>query len=121
MQDVQTKPNGPVVAAFVAAGIGATVVGLFVVLNEVSTEVNDFLKFDENYGIGSGVGPLSGKVILGTIAFLVSWVVLHLVFRGKEVNFTRWLGVALVFVLIGFALTFPPIFEAIVGVFAQEG
>lgn len=117
MQDVQTKPNGPVAAAFVAAGVGSLVVGLFVVLNEISPDINAFLRFDANYGLGSGVGPLSGKVILGTIAFLASWVGLHLVWRGKEVDFGRWFTVALILVFAGFALTFPPVFEFIVELF----
>ena len=59
-----TKPNGPVAAAFLAAGIGSFVMGLFVVLNEISADISNFLKFDANYGLGSGVGPLSGKAIL---------------------------------------------------------
>lgn len=117
MQDMQTKPNGPVAAAFVAAGIGSLVLGLFVVLNEISPDISNFLKFDANYGIGKGVGPLSGKAILGTLAFVISWVVLHFYARGKEVNFGRWFTVALVLVFAGFALTFPPIFEFIVGLF----
>ena len=117
MQDMQTKPNGPVAAAFVAAGIGSLVLGIFVVLNEVSADINSFLKFDANYGLGSGVGPLSGKVILATIAFVVSWVVLHFYARGKEVNFGRWFAIALVLVFAGFALTFPPIFEFIAELF----
>jgi len=120
MQDVQTKPNGPVAASFVAAGIASATVGIFVVLNEISTEVNGFLKFDASFGIGKGVGPLSGKVTLGVIAFVISWVVLHFALRGKEVNFNRWLGIALVFVFVGFALTFPPVFEFIVGIFVPE-
>ncbi len=120
MQDDQTKPSGPVAAPFLAAGIASTVLGIFVVLNEVSTDVNNFLKFDANYGLGKGVGPLSGKVVLASIAFFGSWLVLYFFTRGKEVNFTRWLSVALVFVFIGFALTFPPIFEFIVGLFPSE-
>jgi hypothetical protein len=117
MQETQTKPNGPVAAVFVAAGIGSLVLGLFVVLNEVSPDINNFLKFDANWGIGKGVGPLSGKALLGTGAFLLSWLGLHLGLRGKEVNMTTWLAFALLLVLGGFALTFPPIFEYIVHLF----
>jgi hypothetical protein len=117
MLDMETKPNGPVAAVFVAAGIGSLVLGIFVVLNEVSLDINKFLKFDESYGIGAGVGPLSGKVVLSVAAFLVSWLVLHLIARGREVNFGRWFAVALVLVFAGFALTFPPIFEFIVHLF----
>lgn len=107
-----SKPNGPVAAAFLAAGIGSLVLGIFVVLNEVSEDISAFLRFDANYGLGSGVGPLSGKVALAVIAYLVSWVILHLVLRGKEVNFRNAFIVSLVLVGIGIALTFPPIFLA---------
>ena len=111
MQDMQTKPNGPVAAAFVAAGIGALVLGILVVLDAISPDFSKFLKFDVSYGIGKGVGPLSGKVVLGTVAFFGSWVVLHVIARGKEVNFSRWFAVALIPVFAGFALTFPFVFE----------
>lgn len=105
-----TKPNGPVAAAFIAAGIGSLVLGVFVVLNEVSADINRFLRFDQNFGLGSGVGPLSGKVALAVIAYVVAWVVLHVWLRGKEVNFRNAFIVSLVLVGLGFALTFPPIF-----------
>lgn len=105
-----TKPNGPVAAAFLAAGIGSLVLGILVVLNEVSPDINRFLRFDESFGLGRGVGPLSGKVALAVIAYAVSWVLLHLWLRGKEVRFGLALAVALVLVGLGFALTFPPIF-----------
>jgi hypothetical protein len=106
----ETKPNGPVAAAFLAAGVGSLVLGLFVVLNEMSEDINQFLRFDENYGLGSGVGPLSGKVTLGVIAYFVSWIVLHVALRGREVNFRNAFVASLVLVGLGFALTFPPIF-----------
>jgi hypothetical protein len=121
MLDMETKPNGPVAAVFVAAGIGSLVLGIFVVLNEVSPDISTFLRFDESYGIGAGVGPLSGKVVLAVAAFLVSWVVLHLVTLGREVSFGRWFGFALLLVFAGFALTFPPIFEYIVHLFPAAG
>ena len=114
MQTPQTKPNGPVAAAFLAAGIGSFVMGLFVVLNEINTAISAFLKFDANFGLGKGVGPLSGKAVLAMLAFVLSWVVLHFVFRGKEVPFNRYLTISLVLVAVGFLLTFPPVFEVFV-------
>jgi hypothetical protein len=110
----QTKPNGPVAAAFLAAGIGSFVMGLFVVLNEINAAINGFLKFDANFGLGKGVGPLSGKAVLAMLAFAISWVVLHFVFRDKEVSFNRYLTISLVLVAAGFLLTFPPVFEVFV-------
>lgn len=114
MQTPQTKPNGPVAASFIAAGIGSFVIGLFVVLNEISKDINAFLKFDDNFGLGQGVGTLSGKAVLAIVAFVVSWVILHFVLRGKEVPFNRYLAISLVFVAAGFLLTFPPVFEVFV-------
>ncbi|MEO8229405.1 MAG: hypothetical protein ABI628_06540 [Chloroflexota bacterium] len=107
-----TKPSGPVAAVFVASGIASLVLGLFVTLNEASAEVSNFLKFDATFGIGKGVGPLSGKVSLAVIAFVISWVVLHFLWRGKEVNFGRAFVASLVLIGLGFLLTFPPVFQA---------
>ena len=114
-----TKPNGPVVAAFLAAGVASLVIGIGVVLNEASPGIksatgidfNAFLQFDKNFGLGAGVGPLSGKVGLAVIAFAVSWIVFHVWLRGKEVNFRTGFIAAMVLVGLGFALTFPPIFK----------
>lgn len=108
---MQTKPNGPVAAVFLAAGIGSLVMGILVVLNEVSADISNFLKFDANYGLGSGVGALSGKATLSILAFLASWLVLGLLLRGKEVKFGPVLTIALILVAGGFLLTFPPVFE----------
>ncbi len=109
--DEDTKPNGPVAAAFIAAGVGCLALGVLVVLNEAKILTNAILDFSKNYGIGAGVGQLSGKVILSTIAFLVTWGVLGYLWRRRELNFGRAFAVALILVAVGFALTFPPIFE----------
>lgn len=109
-----TKPSGPVAAVFVASGIASLVLGLFVTLNEMSPDISTFLRFDANFGIGSGVGPLSGKVTLAVLAFVISWVVLHLMWRGKEIDFGKAFIASLVLVGLGFALTFPPIFKLFV-------
>ncbi|NJD30086.1 MAG: hypothetical protein FIA92_17600 [Chloroflexi bacterium] len=106
-----TKPNGPVAAAFAAAGVGSIVLGIFVVLNEVSEDLSRFLRFDDSFGLGSGVGPLSGKVTLAVIAYVVSWAILHAALRGKEVNFRAWFIASLALVGAGFLLTFPPVFR----------
>jgi hypothetical protein len=106
----ETKPNGPVAAAFLAAGVASLVLGIFVVLNEVSPDISSFLRFDQNFGLGSGVGPLSGKVALAVIAYVASWLTFHLWLRGKEVQFRNFFLASLTLVGVGFALTFPPIF-----------
>jgi hypothetical protein len=114
MQSTQTKPNGPVAAVFLAAGIASLVLGITVVVVEAfpqATGATSAFDFSKLYGIGSGVGPLSGKVVITILSFAISWVVLHVVWRGKEVNFGRIFGVALILVAAGFILTFPPVFD----------
>jgi len=109
----ETKPSGPAAAAIVAAGIGSLTMGVMVVLNDANGDINKFLDFSKNFGLGSGVGPLSGKVIISVIAFVVSWVALHLLWRGKAIDFNRAFVATLVLFLLGFAMTFPPVFETI--------
>ncbi len=108
--ETQTKPNGPAAAAILAAGVGSLVLGFMTTLAEASTDIKNALDFSKNYGIGSGVGPLSGKVIVAVIAYLIAWAIAGYAWRGKEVNFTRAFAATLVLLAIGFALTFPPIF-----------
>ena len=116
----EAKPNGPAAAAILAAGIGSFVMGLMVTIVEAfpakGTEIS-FFDFSKRFGIGSGVGPLSGKVIIAVAAYLVSWAVLAYLWRGREMKFNRVFVVTLILLALGFALTFPPIFE----VFAPGG
>jgi hypothetical protein len=109
-----TKPNGPAAAAILAAGIGSFVLGAMVALVEAfpaKAGETSFFDFSKRYGIGSGVGPLSGKVIIAVAAYLVSWALVAYLWRGREVNFGRVFVTTLILLALGFALTFPPIFE----------
>jgi len=113
------KPNGPAAAAFLAAGIGAFVLGLTVVLNEAFRPAEGqaaFWDFSRNFGLGSGVGPLSGKVVTGTLAYVISFLGFGFAWRGREVHLRTVLIVSGILLALGFALTFPPIFA----VFAAE-
>jgi hypothetical protein len=101
----QDKPNGPVAGALLAAGFGSAVLGLMTVLNEASPAISQALNWN------NAVGPLSGKVGIGMIAFFLSWIVLHFALRGKNVNFPRAAAIAYILLAIGVLLTFPPIFD----------
>ncbi len=110
MNHAETKPNGPVAAAFLAAGLASLTLGLMVVLAEASVDIKNALDFSKNYGLGSGVGPLSGKVAVATIVYVVTWVAMHFAVRGRELPWTRVFLATLLLVGLGFLLTFPPIF-----------
>jgi len=100
----QDLPNGPVVAALVAGGLGAATIGLMTVLAEASEPIKNALNW------WNPAGPLTGKSLVGVIVFFVSWVVLHVIFRGKNANFTRAATIALILLGLGLLGTFPPFF-----------
>src|SRR3990170_2074689 len=102
------KPFGPIAAAFLSAGVGGVVLGILVVLAEASSGIKDALE------LNSRVGPLSGKTIFAVVAWLVTWVVLHVVLKDKDPDAKKvfvWTGV-----LFGIAvlLTFPIFFQLFV-------
>jgi hypothetical protein len=100
------KPEGPISAAVIAAGIGAFALGLVTTLAEASTSFKDWLQWNDD------VGPLSGKTILAVIVWLVAWAVLHIVLRTRPYETRRALIIALVLIALGVIGTFPTFFEA---------
>jgi hypothetical protein len=100
------KPNGPAAAVLVASGIGTFVLGLLATLNEASTDVNEFLAFTDD------VGPLSGKTILATAAFFLSWAILGYLWRARDLAWRPVLIATIVLLALGFLGTFPTFFEA---------
>jgi len=103
------KPDGPGAAAILAAGIGIFVLGLLTTLNEMSEGIHTFLDAFDGDG---GVGPLSGKTILATVAYFGSWAVLWVLWRNKDIDIkkTFWIGLGLG--VVGTVLMFPPVFQA---------
>ena len=101
------KPFGPAAAAvFFAAGIGAVMLGILTTLAEANASVKSALEW------WASVGPLSGKTILSTAGFLVSWPILHVVLRDKDPEPRRvfiWVAILLA---IGLLMTFPIFFQA---------
>jgi hypothetical protein len=105
LEDIE-RPTGPIAAAVLATGVGSLVLGLLTTLNEASTEVHDFLEFDED------VGPLSGKTIIAVIAYLVSWAVLHGLWRRQNPALRPILIATAVLIAVGILGTFPTFFQA---------
>jgi hypothetical protein len=98
-------------AAFIASGIGSAMLGLLVVLAEISTPIKDGLTWF------SPVGALSGKAGVSVIVFALSWVILFFVFKKRPIELRTSFITTLVLVAIGLLLTFPPVFEFVVHLF----
>jgi hypothetical protein len=107
-QTTVEKPNGPVVAGLLAAGIGALVLGVLTTVAEASESFGESLQYNDR------VGPLSGKVIWATAAFVVSWVVLGVWLRARDLGWSSMLVVTGVLIALGILGTFPTFFQAFV-------
>ncbi|MGK5692871.1 hypothetical protein ACSNOJ_08120 [Streptomyces sp. URMC 128] len=96
---------GPVAAAILACGIGSAVFGAAVVASDASPAVKAAFTLHE------GVGPLSGKTVVGSLAYLASWGILHRILRRRTVRTRTALVATAALVGVGLLLTFPPIFQ----------
>ncbi len=100
-----SKPTGPGAAAVLAAGIGTFMIGLMTSLAEASPGLKGALNWY------NPSGPLSGKIGVGILVWLVVWIALHSAWKNKDVNFNRVFGWTVGFLILGFLLTFPPVFD----------
>jgi hypothetical protein len=98
------KPNGPVSAALLAAGIGSAALGLLTFIYEL----NDKSAFATSMTWSKAVGGLSGKSGWAIIAFFVAWAILHYLWKDKDTDFARISTIAFVLLAIGLIGTFPP-------------
>jgi hypothetical protein len=101
--------NGPSAAAILAAGIGLAVTGIVSAAAEAISEWSAMLVWSKP------VGALSGKTTIGIAAWLVSWLVLGLLWKDREVRFGQILVISAALLAVGLLLTFPPVFELIAG------
>lgn len=92
-------------AAILACGIGCFMFGIMVILAE--SNPNFALKLQWL----NPVGPLSGKVGIGILSWLVSWAVLLQILKGKKANGKKLFQIGLWLIVISFVMTFPPFFN----------
>lgn len=102
------RPDGPGAAMMISAGIGIFVLGLLTVLAEKSTGVNTWLV---KWQWGVGVGALAGKTTVASIVYVVSLVVLWVVWRAKDVNLKTAFYTGLALGLVGAIATYPTFFQ----------
>ncbi len=97
------KPNGPVAAAVLAAGLGSLFMGLITLLSEISEEFAGSLRL-----VGP-VGPLSGKVTYTMVFYALVWIVLAVIWNKKNVKIETIFTVAIGLMIVGVLLTLPPV------------
>jgi hypothetical protein len=97
--------TGPAAAALASAGLGCSAMGVFTTLAEASPSLKKALNLYDP------VGPLSGKVAGAIAVYIVSWFVLGLILRHREVHLVRWLTLTFILVGVGLVFTFPPVYD----------
>ena len=97
--------NGIAAAAILAAGIASFSFGLVVCLSENIKAVEKFLTFSRP------VGALSGKTDVALAVWLVSWFILTVMWKRRQVSFRKVFAIAIVLTLLGLLGTFPPFFD----------
>jgi hypothetical protein len=99
------KPNGPVVAVMLAAGIGALVLGILTTIASASESFAESLQYSDR------VGPLSGKTLWSVAVFLVAWGGLTALLRGRSVAWRTAVWALVILVGLGILGTFPTFFQ----------
>lgn len=97
--------NGPAAAAILAAGVGSFVLGLLTTLAAASEPIKAALNWY------APAGSLTGKTSLAVLVWLVSWIILHVAWKDRELAFGRVFIGTLLLIGLGVLGTFPPIFE----------
>jgi len=103
--EVAERPNGPAAAAILAAGIGSLVLGILTTMAEANTGLRGWLQFQDR------VGPLSGKVIVSMIAYVISWAVLVPLLWRRNLPFSLMALATALLLTGGFIGTFPKFFQ----------
>ncbi|MBI1802370.1 MAG: hypothetical protein HY259_10340 [Chloroflexi bacterium] len=101
-----SKPTGEAAAAILAAGIGSFGYGLTVTLTEAIPNLKTFMG-----GFNAGVGPLAGKTGTGMVIWLAAWVVLHFMWKDKDVKFDPIFIWTLILIIGGLLGTFPIFYD----------
>jgi hypothetical protein len=96
-------PNGAAMAAVLAAGIGAFVLGLLVILGEAGLfAAPAFYK---------PAGGLSGRSTLAVAAWLVAWAAAHAAWKDRDVSARGVWVLSLALIGLGLVMTFPPVWS----------
>ena len=94
-------PNYP--RRVLAAGIGAFLIACFAILADQSASIKSLMDFYKP------TGPLSGVTTCAVVLWLASWAVLHSRWRNRNLAMARVSAIALILLLVGLLLTFPPV------------
>ncbi len=98
-------PNGAGAAALLAAGIGAFALAALAIAADRVATLKTLMVFYKP------TGPLSGVTTSAIVLWLMVWVILDARWKKRDVALGRVATAALVLLVLGLVLTFPPVGE----------
>jgi len=105
-ETIAAVSTGVAAASMISGGIGVLFIGLMTTLAEASAPLKTALILTKP------VGPLSGKTLVGVVAWLISWFLLDKFLKDKDSDLGKVFAITLALIAAGLLLTFPPFFEA---------
>ena len=102
-------PNGAAAAAILSAGIGCFSVSLLGWLGDALSPLAHFFIFY------NPTGPLSGVTTTAIIRWLIAWMLFSRIWGGKNLPLSRINVIALLLLVAGLLLSFPPIGDLLQG------
>lgn len=96
-------PNGAALAAFLSAAIGAFALGVVVLLHEAGGVAIPALY--------APAGGASGRTAIGAVVWVIAWLVLHRLWKAREIRLGRVRTITAVLLVLGIAFTFPPVWR----------
>lgn len=111
------RKNGEAVAALLAVWIGLalmTAAQWWSVADPLAAN-GRLLKLGSWMPGWYGIGPYAGKETAGLIGWLVSWAVLHVLLRRRELDLRVWTYGCLAGFAVLLVLLWPPVYHAIFG------
>ena len=101
--------NGKGAAAVLAVGIASVTLGVFTLAGDAVPAAASF------FNIWTPTGPLSGVTGFTILIWLAAWWFLSRRWAARNVNFQRVNLAALVMIVAGLLLTFPPVMDLLQG------
>jgi hypothetical protein len=102
-------PNGSAAAAIFSAGVGCFLVSLFALAGDYSPSAAHFFIFYKP------TGPLSGVTTSAIVIWLILWAILARCWRRRAIAMGKINAFALLLLVIGLLLSFPPIADFLQG------
>ncbi len=109
-------PTGPAAAALIAVGVGLVALAISHLLAELATPLKEAI-----HAIGkawmpgaAGIGPYAGKETIALVAWLGTWLILHLLWKRRAISVTTGAIVCLVLLGVATTLLWPPVTEHLV-------